>query len=393
MKILILGPAYPFRGGIAAFNERLAREFIQEGHDVSIETFTMQYPDFLFPGKTQFSEDPPPPGLEIRRSVHSINPLNWVKTGLRLKEERPDLVVVRFWIPFIGPSLGSICRMIRSNGHSMIIGLTDNIIPHERKPGDHILTSWFINSCDAIVAMSDSVLADLDRFDRKKPRRCGPHPIYDHYGEIMPREAALSRLDLDPECNYLLFFGLIRDYKGLDLLIKALASPKAGNHNIRLLVAGEFYSNEETYRKLVSDLGLEKTVIFASNYIPNEEVQLYFNAADMVVQPYRSATQSGVTQVAYHFHKAMLVTNVGGLPEIVPHGKAGYVCHPESDEIAECIDDFYRLNRKESFEAHVVKEKTKFSWDRFTKLFYDLNGEFRKAGNRAEFKKQYGKQI
>lgn len=393
MKILILGPAYPFRGGIAAFNERLAREFIQEGHDVSIETFTMQYPDFLFPGKTQFSEDPPPPGLEIRRSVHSINPLNWVKTGLRLKEERPDLVVVRFWIPFIGPSLGSICRMIRSNGHSMIIGLTDNIIPHESKPGDPILTSWFINSCDAIVAMSDSVLADLDRFDLKKPRRCGPHPIYDHYGELMPREVALNHLNLDPKYNYLLFFGLIRDYKGLDLLIRALASQKSGDHNIRLLVAGEFYSNEDKYRQLVSDLGLENTVIYTNKYIPNEEVRFYFNAADMVVQPYRSATQSGVTQVAYHFNKPMLVTHVGGLPEIVPHGKAGYVCSPDADEIAGCIDDFYSSNRKASFEAHVVEEKKKFSWDRFTRLFYDLTSDFRAAGNRSEFKKQYGRQI
>lgn len=393
MKILILGPAYPYRGGIAAFNERLAREFIKEGHDVSIETFIMQYPGFLFPGKTQFSEDPPPPGLEIRRSVHSMNPLNWLKTGLRLKRERPDLVIVRFWIPYIGPSLGSICRLIRSNGHSMVIGLTDNIIPHEKKPGDHLLTSWFINSCDAIVAMSESVLTDLDRFDRSKPRRCGPHPIYDHYGDIMPREAALSRLNLDPEYNYLLFFGLIRDYKGLDLLIRALAIPESVHHNIRLLVAGEFYSNEETYRKLVGDLGLEKMVIFASNYIPNEEVQYYFNAADMVVQPYRSATQSGVTQVAYHFHKPMLVTNVGGLPEIVPHGKAGYVCNPDPDEIAASIDDFYRFNRKASFEAHVVEEKTKFTWDRFTRLFYDLNDEFRSSGNRIEFKKQYGRET
>jgi glycosyltransferase involved in cell wall biosynthesis len=372
MKIVITGPAHPYRGGIAAFNDRLAIEFIKDGHDVRIETFTLQYPDFLFPGKTQYSGDDPPAGINIKRSINSINPLNWLKTGSRLKNEKPDLVISRFWIPFIGPSLGTINRLICKNNHTKLIGLTDNIIPHEAKPGDRQLTSWFIHSCHGIVTMSESVLADLDTFDREKPRRIGPHPIYDHYGEIAAREDAIEKLELDPSYNYLLFFGLIRDYKGLDLVIEALADDILSGKKIKLLVAGEFYSNELQYRNQVRKLNLENRVIFYNRYIPNNKVADFFNVADMVVQPYKTATQSGVTQIAYHFNKPMLVTNVGGLPEIVTHGKAGYVCEPSANDIASAIADFYANSRLSTFATAVKKEKERFAWSKFIRLFYDL---------------------
>lgn len=375
MRIVIIGPAHPYRGGIAAFNERLAQEFIREGHDVRIETFTIQYPDFLFPGKTQFSDDPKPDGLSINRTVNSINPFNWISVGQRIRKEAPDLVISRFWIPFIGPSLGTISRLIGGNRKTTVIGLTDNIIPHEKKPGDRPLTAWFLNSCDGIIAMSESVLTDLDTFDKMKPRRYGPHPIYDHYGDISTREEALNILGLDPGFNYLLFFGLIRDYKGLDLVIESLADERLTNKKLRLIVAGEFYANEKKYRDLVKSLQFENDIIFVDKYIPNGEVSSYFNACDMVVQPYKSATQSGVTQVAYHFCKPMLVTNVGGLPEIVAHQKAGYVCEPEPGSITEAILDFYGQNRKSSFEDFVKKEKERFAWRHFTRLFYELKKE------------------
>lgn len=375
MNIVITGPAHPYRGGIAAFNDRLAVEFMKEGHDVRIETYTLQYPGFLFPGKTQFSEDDPPKSVNIRRSINSINPLNWLRIGNNLKNEKPDLIISRFWIPFIGPSQGTINRLIKKNKHTKVIGLTDNIIPHEHKPGDRPLTSWFIHSCQGIVTMSESVLSDLDTFDRKKPRRIGPHPIYDHYGDLTPREEALEKLQLDPRFNYLLFFGLIRDYKGLDLLIEALSDKSLSDKNIKLLVAGEFYSNEIQLRNQVKRLNLEDKVIFYNHYIPNDEVASFFNAADMVVQPYKTATQSGVTQIAYHFLKPMLVTNVGGLPEIVPHGKVGYVCSPDAAEISEAIGDFYINNRKNSFEKGVKEEKERFAWSLFTRLFYELMQE------------------
>jgi D-inositol-3-phosphate glycosyltransferase len=382
MNIVILGPAHPYRGGIAAFNDRLARQFQEEGHTVRIETFTLQYPDFLFPGKTQYSDDPPPAGISIRRTIHSMNPLNWLKAGLRLKKERPDLIISRFWIPYIGPSLGTIGRIAGKNKHTRVIGLTDNIIPHEHKPGDRMLTSWYIHSCQGIVTLSESVAEELNQFDRTMPRRTGPHPIYDHYGVLSDRATALKKLNLDPEYRYILFFGLIRDYKGLDLLLEAMADERIRERKIRLLVAGEFYSNEEKYRRLITESGLTETVIIHDRYIPDNQVADYFNAADLVAQPYKSATQSGVTQIAYHFHKPMLVTHVGGLPEMVPHGKVGYVCAPEPAEIAAALDDFYRAGRMEEFEKNVIEEKERFEWNHFTRLFYELKNQINESNHK-----------
>ncbi len=378
MKIVILGPAHPYRGGIAALNERLAVELQKEGHEVKIVTFTLQYPGFLFPGKSQFADGAAPENLVIDRKINSVNPLNWLTVGRQLRREKPDLLIARFWIPFIGPSLGTICRIVRKNRRTKIIALTDNIVPHEKKPGDRLLTAWFLKACQGVVVMSKSVLDDLNTFDRRKPRRFGPHPIYDHYGKITAREEALRKLNLDPAFNYLLFFGLIRDYKGLDLLIEALGQPLLADLKIKLLVAGEFYTDEEKYRDQVKKLSLEERIIFYNQYIPNNEVENYFNAADLVVQPYKTATQSGVTQVAYHFNKPMLVTDVGGLGEIVPHEKAGYVVAPSPAVIAEAIRDFYANNRKTFFENGVKEEKKRFGWDNFTRLFYELMEEIGK---------------
>ncbi len=375
MRIVITGPAHPYRGGIAALNERLALELQREGHEVTLVTFTLQYPGFLFPGKTQYTDDPPPEGLTIKRLINSVNPLSWVRSGRVIKKMKPDLVISRFWIPFMGPALATMAWIIRRNRHTTVIGLADNIIPHERKPGDRLLTSLFINSCQGMVVMSQNVLADLDGFDRNIPRRYGPHPIYDHYGKIFPREEALARLHLSSDSRYMLFFGLVREYKGLDLVIDAMAYPEMRELPVNLIVAGEFYSNEEAFFKQVTAAGLETRVIFHNRYIPHQQVENFFNAADIVVQPYKTATQSGVTQVAYHFGKPMLVTDVGGLAEIVPHGRCGYVCSPDPKEIASALSGFFTQNRKEEFEKNVAADRERFSWNRFTRLFYELMNE------------------
>lgn len=372
MKIVIVGPAHPYRGGIAALNDRLAQAFVDEGHEVSIESFSLQYPGWLFPGKSQFTTGAPPHTITTNRTINSINPVTWAATGKRIRTAKPDLVILRFWIPFMGPALGTIGRLIRRNHQTTVIALTDNIIPHEKKPGDRMLTRYFLGAVHGVIAMSESVLNDLDRLDKAKPRRWGPHPIYDHYGQLLPRTEALEKLGLESNKNYLLFFGLIRDYKGLDLLLEALADSRLKELQVHVLVAGEFYSNEDKYRQQVEDLGIAAQVTFINRYIPDQEVENYFSAADMVVQPYRSATQSGVTQVAYHFDKPMLVTNVGGLAEIVGHNKGGYVCQPDPKEIADAVFDFYTHNRKSAFEAHVRKEKKRFSWNFFTHLFFSL---------------------
>ena len=367
MKIAILGTAWPYRGGLAVYNERLARQFVQEGDDVTIYTFTLQYPSFLFPGKTQFSSEPAPADLKIIRSLNSINPFNWIKAGRAIKRLAPDILIIKFWLPFMAPCLGKVARITRRNGKTRVVSILDNIIPHEHRPGDHMFGKYFTRSVDGFVAMSDSVLEDLSQFDTVKPRVFCRHPLYDNFGPKTAREESLKLLNLDPEQRYMLFFGLIRDYKGLDLMLKAYADSRFRKMNVKLIVAGEFYSGSEKYFELEKELGLEGLVIWKSDFVPDSEVRYYFGAADIIVQPYKSATQSGVTQIAYHFEKPMLVTNVGGLAEIVPDGKVGYVVTPDEHQIADALVDFFENKRQDQFANGILEEKKQYAWSNMTK--------------------------
>ncbi|MCB0520437.1 MAG: glycosyltransferase [Lewinellaceae bacterium] len=361
-KIVLLSPAHPLRGGIAASSERFAQELQTAGYEVVIYSFSLQYPGFLFPGKTQFSSDPAPPGLDIRTAVNSVNPLNWLKVGLDLRRLRPDAIVPRYWLPFMGPCLGTILRLAKSNGHTKVVAIADNILPHEKRPGDRLFTRYFLSTLDACITMSQSVEEDLRKFSANMPAACIPHPIYDNYGEKVSREAALTHLGLDEKTHYLLFFGFIRDYKGLDLLLDAMADERIRKLDLKLIVAGEYYGNQEVYAKQITDLGIETQLVLKTDYIATEEVRYYFGAADLVVQPYKSATQSGISQMAYHFEKPMVVTAVGGLPEIVPHGKAGYVVPVEAKAIADAVVDFYQHKKEKFFTEGVQEEKKRFSW-------------------------------
>ncbi|MBA4411041.1 MAG: glycosyltransferase [Bacteroidota bacterium] len=370
--VRIIGPAYPYRGGIATTNERLAQEFKALGFEVEIETFILQYPSFLFPGKTQYNDKSAPENLKIRRTINSVNTLNWFKVGRRVRREKPDLVIIRYWMPFFAPCLGTIAGIIKKNKHTIIICLADNIIPHEHRPGDRILTNYFIQRIDGLIAMSQSVLADAKSFRKNLVVGYCPHPIFDNYGERLTFEVAKQKLKLDQDIRYLLFFGFIRDYKGLDLLISAFADERMRKFPVKLLVAGEYYSSPEPYLKLIKDHNLENWIELRTDFIPDDQVNLYFSAADMVVQPYKSATQSGVTQIGYHFNKPMLVTNVGGLAEIIPDGKIGYVVEPDIKSIADALIDFYENDRMAEFEANIAEEKKKFSWENMVNTFISV---------------------
>lgn len=380
--IKIIGPAYPYRGGIATTNERLAQEFLYMGFDVEIETFTVQYPSFLFPGKTQFNSKPAPENLTIHRSVNSINPLNWLKVGRRISKEKPDLVIIRYWLPFMAPSLGTIAGQIHKNKHTVIICLADNVVPHEHRPGDRLLTNYFIQRIDGLIAMSRSELTEASAFRKNLPLGYCPHPIFDNYGERLSFEVAKHKLKLDIGTKYLLFFGFIRDYKGLDLLIDAFADERMRKFPVKLLVAGEYYSSPEPYLELIKKNNLEDMIELRTDFIPDDEVNLYFSAADMVVQPYKSATQSGVTQIGYHFNKPMLVTNVGGLSEIIPDGKIGYVVEPDAVSIANALVDFFANNRIAEFEVNIVEEKKKFSWSNLVQTFLSVYNQSNKVTTR-----------
>lgn len=373
MKIIILGTAYPYRGGLAAFNERLAYEFQNQGHEVEIYTFTLQYPKFLFPGKTQYSPDPAPENLTIYRKVNSCNPLNWLKVGKEIAKKNADVVVFAYWMSFMAPCMGTIARRIRKNGHSKVLALVHNMIPHEPNILDKFLPPYFVKFMDGFMALSESVVKDIEKFDKRNcPKRFSPHPIYDHYGELLPREEALQLLKLNPRNRYVLFFGFIRAYKGLDLLLGTFADERLRQSDVKLLVAGEFYGNPEPYLQQIKDLGIEDSVILHNDYIPDNEVNRFFSAADIVAQPYKTATQSGVTQIAFHFEKPMLVTNVGGLPEIVPDGKIGYVVEPDAKQIADALHTFFEENKQAEFEQNIVEEKKKYAWSTFTKVMSEL---------------------
>jgi glycosyltransferase involved in cell wall biosynthesis len=349
---------------LSAFNERLAYEYLHRGDEVEIYTFTLQYPSFLFPGKTQYSDEPAPAGLTIHRRVNSVNPLNWMSVGREIARKRPDLLITKYWLPFMAPCLGTIERRVRRNRHTRIISILDNVIPHEHRIGDRIFSRYFVRSTDRFVAMSRSVLDDLELFDTKKPRRFCPHPLYDHYGDLLDKQEARRLLGLDPNGRYVLFFGFIRSYKGLDLLLDAMADTRLEQRGVKLIVAGEFYGNSKPYMDQIARLGIADRTVLCTDFIPDSQVNRYFRACDIVAQPYKSATQSGVTQIAFHFEKPMLVTNVGGLAEIVPDGKIGYVVEPDAKQIADALVRYYDEQREEAFTAAVREEKKKYGWDK-----------------------------
>lgn len=371
MKIAIIGSAHPLRGGLATFNERLAAELQDQGNEVSIYSFSLQYPSILFPGKTQLTDEPAPGDLTIHTAINSINPLNWVKVGRRIKKEKPDLIIIKFWLPFMGPAFGTILRQIKKNRHTRVVCIVDNIIPHEKRPGDMIFTRYFLLPVDAFVTMSKDVLNDLRTFTNK-PAVFHPHPLYDNYGARVSKQEACKKLGLDPNTKYILFFGFIRKYKGLDILFEAMEDERIKDAGIRLIVAGEFYGDQEYYEGLVKEYGIEDQLELFTDFIPNSEVKYYFSAADLIVQPYRSATQSGITQIAYHFEKPMVVTNVGGLPEVVPDGKTGFVTEPTAQHIADAILEFYQPNSLPTLSESLAQEKSKYSWENFTQSLFSI---------------------
>ena len=373
MKIVIVGTSHPYRGGIAAFTDRLATEFVKEGVDIEVVTFKLQYPSFLFPGKTQYSDAEAPAGFPIERKVNSINPLNWIKVGKEIRQKKPDIVIFTYWMSFFAPCFGKIAKVVKRNGHTKCIGLIHNMIPHEKSLLDKLFAPHLVKSMDGFVALSKSVLNDIASLDmQNKPKCFVPHPLYDHFGEIIGRNESVKQLNLDDNYHYMLFFGLVRAYKGLDLLIDAFADDRLRKYPVKLIVAGEFYDDPKPYLEQIKNHDLQDFVIIHNQYISDNNVKYYFNTADIVVQPYKSATQSGVTQIAYHFEKPILVTNVGGLGEIIPDGKVGYVVEPKPISIADALVDFCENSRYDVFVEGVREEKKKYQWSNMTEAIKKL---------------------
>lgn len=379
MKIILLGTAYPYRGGLATFNERLARQFVSEGHEVEIWTFTLQYPSFLFPGKTQYSSEQPPEDLLIRRRLNSCNPFNWIRVGHQIRKAAPDMLICCYWMAFFAPAFGLVSRIAQRNGKTKAIALVHNMMPHEPSVLDKLFAPYFVKSQNGFVALSESVVNDIEKVENQitnnplpitnRPKTVSPHPIYDHYGDKMPKGQACRALGLPENKQYMLFFGLVRAYKGLDLLLDAFALVKDRLPELQLIIAGEFYEHEDKYRTQIEANGLIERVILRNEFIPDADLRKYFGAAGLIVQPYKTATQSGVTQVAFHFEKPMLVTNVGGLAEIVHDHQMGYACNPSAEAIAQDLLDYFTHDRQPAYTEYLIKEKTKYAWSNMTRAF------------------------
>jgi glycosyltransferase involved in cell wall biosynthesis len=376
-RIVIIGPAHPLRGGLASYDERLAREFQQQGWDAHIYTFSLQYPGFLFPGTTQYSSEPPPAGLNIHVRINSINPFNWYSVGRELGKISPDIIVVRYWLPFMGPCLGTILRIAKKNRRTKVVCIADNIMPHEKRPGDAAFTRYFLKPVDAFITMSEKVLSDLRRIESTKPAQFVPHPLYDNFGEKVSKEEARLKLGIGLNGRIVLFFGFIRRYKGLDILLDAVKIVKAetitrGLPPLKLLIAGEFYENDKPYLQQMKDNDIEDVLILKTDFVPDSEVRYYLCAADVVIQPYRNATQSGVTPLCYHFEKPMIVTNVGGLTAMVPDGKVGLVAEPDAASIAGKIMEFYETG-EDHFIPGLREEKNKYTWNNMVRAIEEVS--------------------
>lgn len=368
MKIAILSPFYPFRGGLAQLNARLYSE-LGKNNDVKAYTFTTLYPDFLFPGKTQFVT----PGdtatvIDSKRVLSTVNPLSYIKTAREINKFLPDILIIPYWMSFFAPAYGSVCRLL--NKKIKIVSLVHNAISHERVFGERLLAKYFFKCCDAFIVMSDPVRKDLLSL-------CGdanvlqlPHPIYDHYKEKTGKHEACEQLGIDASKKNLLFFGFIRDYKGLDLLIEAT---NYLDESYQLIIAGESYGSFDKYTKLINQSSLKGNILVFEQYINDEMVTTLFSASDVLVLPYRSATQSGVVALAYQLETPMIATDVGALGEAVKQAQTGIVVENVSPkDIADGIISYFKNDRKDFYFRNIKSEKQRLSWNTFASNLENL---------------------
>jgi len=372
MKIAIVSTAYPYRGGIAQYTGILTARLRARGHEVVVLTFQRQYPKFLFPGKSQLENDQNDSfRIDSERILDSIGPWTWFTAGRRLRSFGPDLILFKFWMPFFAPCFGTLCWLVKRHLDSKIVYICDNVIPHEKRLGDIALTRYAFKHADGFVVQSHVVEKDLLSLYPDATYRYVPHPVYDIFGDILPKESARTKLGIDDE-RVILFFGYVRKYKGLDLLLQAMPDILC-NVNVKLMVVGEFYEDEAGFKKIIADFDIGDRVSVCARFVPSEEVGKYFSAADVVVLPYKSATQSGIVQLAYHFNKPCIVTDVGGLAEVVIEGKTGYVVRPnDAGAIARAVVQFYAENKESTFSENVKTEKQKYSWDHMLDALEEL---------------------
>jgi glycosyltransferase involved in cell wall biosynthesis len=372
MKITFLSTLYPYRGGIAQFNANLYRELEKQDHTLQAVTFTRQYPDFLFPGETQLvTEKDTVDPIPTKRWLDSINPFTYWSTARKIRQFEPEILITKYWMTFFGPSLGTVAKRMRKS--TTRISILDNVIPHEHRFFDKPFNRFFLKHNDGFVVMSDSVLKDLLSLKPDAKYLRIDHPLYDHFGKQLDRAEACAKLGIDPSKKIILFFGFIRDYKGLDILLDATASL---SDDYCVVVAGEVYGSFEKYEQQIKKLGIQNKLKLFNQYIGDQEVPLYFSAADVCVLPYKSATQSGITSIAMHFNLPIIATDTGGLKELVQHEKTGLIVdQPDAALLSKSIKRYFDEGMKQAFAQNLEVEKAKHSWANFAAKLIDFSKE------------------
>jgi glycosyltransferase involved in cell wall biosynthesis len=364
MRIAFLSPFYPYRGGIAQFSDSLYVE-LSKSNEVKAFTFRRQYPSLFFPGKSQFVlKDDLDRGVKAQRTLDSINPLSFGKTAHLISEYKPELFLLSFWMPFFSPAFGRTAGIVkRKNRGTKIISILHNVLPHEKRAGDVALTKYFLNRCTGFVVLNKKSEYDLLELKPDAKYIVHPHPLYDHYGSKIDKREARANLGIPQEKKVILFFGLIRDYKGLDILIEAM---KELDDSYLLMIAGEVYGSFDKYNEIIVRHHLRSRIKTNHQYIPDDMVAVYFSAADVCVLPYRSGTQSGIIGIAYHFGVPVIVTNVGGLKEMVENKKTGLVVpRPDYLLLSDIIAEFIEREDKEAYRKNIEEFKQKHSWKNF----------------------------
>lgn len=372
MRIAILSPFYPYRGGIASFSNRLYKELNEtEDTEVAAFSFSLLYPSFLFPGKTQYvEEDDSSLFINSERVLSSINPISWMSTAKAINNYNPDILIIAYWMPFVAPALGMVCSFIDKK--TKVVALIHNAIPHEKRFFDKAFAKYFFKKCDRFIVLSESVKSDLQMLVPKADILVTPHPIYDQYKERINKSEACRLLNIDSEKKNLLFFGLIRDYKGLDLLIGAMSFL---DDSYQLIIAGECYGNFLKYQELIDRSPLKSNIKVFEQYIPDDMVTTLFSAADVLILPYRDATQSGVVAVAYQMEIPIIATNTGALGQTILSSSTGIVVEVSPESISEGVKTYFE-NNKQVYFNNVKTEKKRLSWASFAKsleVFFKYN--------------------
>jgi len=362
MRICLVGPAFPYRGGISHFTQMLSSAMSADGHDPHIVSFTRLYPSLLFPGRTQYEEQGAVVRIEGERVIDSVNPFSWKRAGHAVAVHRPDAVVVQWWHPFFAPAFRSVVGHARRAGaRAPVVYLCHNVLPHESSVADRALARWGLARADAFLVQSNEDRGKLLSIHPRARMAVHPHPTYTQFARGgMTRDEARRRLGVNG--RVLLFFGLVRAYKGVHTLLAAFAR-LAEKIDATLLVVGEFYEDRAPYDREIAALGIGARTRVIDRYIPDDEVETYFRAADLVVLPYRSATQSGITQTAFAFERPVVVTAVGGLPDVVDDGVTGYVVPPDDPvALGAAIERFFARDAGESMSAAIRARSDRFSW-------------------------------